>query len=134
MNKMELEVKVLNINEKDIIERIENLGGKFVEKSNQYLYTYDLPTIYGRYIDILTQLNNPESEMKKEVAISKLELLFFEIDNLLNEEEKAELKDIIKVNTIIENSIDLTRGLYDEKNKSCGRHLHVNYECRGYAF
>ena len=102
MNKMELEVKVLNINEKDIIERIENLGGKFVEKSNQYLYTYDLPTIYGRYIDILTQLNNPESEMKKEVAISKLELLFFEIDNLLNEEDKAELKDIIKVNTFTE--------------------------------
>ena len=102
MGKMELEVKVLNINEKDIIERIENLGGKFVEKSNQYLYTYDLPTIYGRYIDILTQLNNPESEMKKEVAISKLELLFFEIDNLLNEEDKAELKDIIKVNTFTE--------------------------------
>ena len=99
MGRMELEVKVLNINEKDMIQKIENLGGKFVEKSNQYLYTYDLPTIYGRYIDILTQLNNPESEIKKEVAISKLELLFFEIDNLLNEEDKAELKEIIKTNT-----------------------------------
>lgn len=99
MGKMELEVKVLNINEKDMIQKIENIGGKFIEKSTQYLYTYDLPTIYGRYIDILTQLNNPESEMKKEVAISKLELLFFEIDNLLNEENKAKLKDIIKTNT-----------------------------------
>ena len=102
MGRMELEVKVLNINERDMIQKIENLGGKFVEKSNQYLYTYDLPTIYGRYIDILTQLNNPESEMKKEVAISKLELLFFEIDYLLNEEDKAELKEIIKINNFTE--------------------------------
>lgn len=100
MGRMELEVKVLNINEKDMIQKIKNLGGKFIEKSNQYLYTYDLPTIYGRYIDILTQLNNPESEIKKEVSLSKLELLFFEIDNLLNEEDKAKLKDIIKTNTL----------------------------------
>ena len=102
MGKMELEVKVLNINEQDIIQKIEYLGGKFVEKSNQYLYTYDLPTIYGRYIDILTQLNNPENEIKKEVAISKLELLFFEIDNLLNEEDKEKLKDIIRINNFTE--------------------------------
>ena len=98
MARMELEVKVLNINEKSIIEKIEQLGGTFVEKSTQYLYTYDLPTIYGRYIDILTQLNNPESEMKKEVSFSKLELLFEEIDNLLGQENKLELENIIKVN------------------------------------
>ncbi len=100
MGRMELEVKVLCINETEIINKIENLGGKFVEKSNQYLYTYDLPTIYGRFIDILTQLNNPESEMKKEVSISKLKLLFFEIDNLLTEENKAELESIIKINNL----------------------------------
>ena len=100
MGRMELEVKVLCINEEEIVNKIENLGGKFVEKSNQYLYTYDLPTIYGRFIDILTQLNNPESEMKKEVSISKLKLLFFEIDNLLTEENKAELESIIKINNL----------------------------------
>ena len=100
MGRMELEVKVLCINEAEIINKIENLGGKFVEKSNQYLYTYDLPTIYGRFIDILTQLNNPESEMKKEVSISKLKLLFFEIDNLLTEENKVELESIIKINNL----------------------------------
>lgn len=102
MGKMELEVKVLNINEQDMIQKIEYLGGKFIEKSTQYLYTYDLPTIYGRYIDILTQLNNPESEMKKEASLSKLELLFFEIDNLLTEEDKSEFKSIIKINTFSE--------------------------------
>ena len=79
-----------------LIQKIEYLGGKFIEKSTQYLYTYDLPTIYGRYIDILLQLNNPESEMKKEVSFSKLELLFWEIDNLLTEEDKLDLKNIME--------------------------------------
>ena len=36
MGRMELEVKVLNINEKDMIQKIEYLGGKFVEKSNYF--------------------------------------------------------------------------------------------------
>ena len=100
MGKMELEVKILNVNQDKIIQKIEELGGTFIEKSTQYLYTYDLPTIYGRYIDILTQLNNPESEMKKEVAFSRLGLLFEEIDNLLTQENKFELEEIIKVNNL----------------------------------
>lgn len=95
MKKMELEVKILDINKEEFITKIESLGAKFVEKNNQYLYTYDLPTIYGRYIDILTQLNNPESEIKYQASIEKLKLLFFELDNLLTEKNKQELKDII---------------------------------------
>lgn len=100
MAKMELEVKVLNINEKSIIQKIEELGGTFVEKSTQYLYTYDLPTIYGRYLDILILLENAESEIKQDVAFSKLELLFWETDNLLTNEEKAQLKQIINVESL----------------------------------
>lgn len=102
MARMELEVKVLNINEKSIIQKIEELGGTFVEESTQYLYTYDLPTIYGRYLDILIQIENPESEIKQDVAFSKLELLFWEIDNLLTNEEKAQLKQIVNVENLID--------------------------------
>ena len=96
MGKMELEVKVLEINEEEIIKKIETLGGTLKEECNQYLYTYDLPTIYGRYVDILLQINEPENEIKKEVAIEKLKLLFFELDNLLSKEQKEKLQDIIK--------------------------------------
>lgn len=95
MGKMELEVKVLDIDEKKLINKIKQLGGTLIEESNQFLYTYDLSTIYGRYIDILLQLNEPENEVKKESALSKLKLLFFEIDNLLSEENKKELFKII---------------------------------------
>ncbi len=98
MGKMELEVKVLNIDEKELIKKIEDLGGTLIEKSNQYLYTYDLPTIYGRFIDILLQLNEPENEIKKETAMAKLKLLLFEIDNMLSEEKKLELIKIIGAN------------------------------------
>lgn len=116
MGKMELEVKVLDIDEKELVNKIELLGGTLIEKSNQYLYTYDLPTIYGRYIDILVQLNEPENEIKKETAMSKLKLLFFEIDNILSEENKLELIKIIGLN----NFIDLLKeeNILDILNKS----------------
>ena len=102
MGKMELEVKILEINEEEIIKKIESLGGFLKEECNQYLYTYDLPTIYGRYMDILLQINEPENEIKKEVAIEKLKLLFFELDNVLTIEQRQEIKRIIKVNNMQE--------------------------------
>ena len=98
MGQMELEVKILDIDKESFIQKIEALGGKFVEKSHQVLYTYDLSTIYGRYIDLLTQLNYPESDLKFETAISKFKLLFFDLDNLLNDEQKEKLKSIIAEN------------------------------------
>lgn len=94
MSKMELEVKVLNIDEAEFIKRLEKIGATFVEKNNQYLYTYDLATIYGRFIDILTQLNDNESIIKYETATERLRLLFFEIDNLLTDTDKKELEEI----------------------------------------
>lgn len=95
MGNMELEVKVLDINKEELIKKIIFAGGKFVSEEEQHLYTYDLPTIYGRYNDLLLQLNEPENSIKYDVAIDKLKLLFFEIDNLLDNELKEDLQKII---------------------------------------
>lgn len=95
MKKMELEVKILDINKDEFIEKIKSMGASLVKETKQFLYTYDLPTIYGRFIDIKTQLKDKESEIKYETAIEKLKLLFFELDNLLNDDTKKELKEII---------------------------------------
>ena len=100
MGKMELEVKILDIDKDKFIEKLKNMGAILKQETKQYLYTYDLPTIYGRYIDILTQLNEHESDIKYETALSKLELLFFELDNLLDSQEKQELQEIIGYNNI----------------------------------
>ena len=100
MKKLELEVKILDINESEFIKKITKMGATYVESVSQYLYTYDLPTIYGRYIDILTQLNNPESIVKYETSFSKLKLLFFYLDNLMTEKDRKLLIKIINTNNI----------------------------------
>lgn len=95
MKKMELEVKLLDINKDEFIGKIKKMGATLKKETKQFLYTYDLPTIYGRFVDIKTQLKDNESQIKYETALEKLKLLFFELDNLLTEENKKELQEII---------------------------------------
>lgn len=92
---MELEVKILDINKDEFIQKIKSLRAILKKKTKQFLYTYDLPTIYGRFIDIKTQLKDNESRIKYDTALEKLKLLFFELDNLLTEDDKRKLKEII---------------------------------------
>ena len=95
MKQMELEVKVLDINKDEFVEKIKSMGATLKKETKQFLYTYDLPTIYGRFIDIKTQLKDNESKTKYETAIEKLKLLFFELDNLLTDKNKKSLEQII---------------------------------------
>ncbi len=95
MAKIEVEVKILNIDEEAFKKQLEALGATLVEESIQHLYTYDLPTIYGRYIDILSQLNHPKNMVKYQSALDKLKLFFFELDNLITSNDKKKLKNII---------------------------------------
>lgn len=95
MKQMELEVKVLNIDEKNIINKIIENGGKLKDEYFQYLYSYDMPTIYGRYLDIMLLINQSENKLRSETALERLKLLIFEIDNLMSINQKQELKKII---------------------------------------
>ncbi len=98
MGRMELEVKVLNIDEEKVIKSIKNNGGKLIEVSKQILYTYDLQSLYGRYLDILLLINDyydKKIENKLAAQIERLKLLFFEIDNLLYNNKKNEVINII---------------------------------------
>ena len=108
MKKMELEVKILDIDKKSFIEKIKSLGATFKNENKQYLYTYDLPTIYGRFIDIKMQLEDKVSPIKYETALDKLKLLFFDLDNLLTHDDKTYLKSIIDA--------DNTSSLCDKDN------------------
>lgn len=76
MKKMELEVKILDINKDEFIQKIKSLGAILKKETKQFLYIYDLPTIYGRFIDIKTQLKDNESRIKYDTALEKLKLLF----------------------------------------------------------
>lgn len=105
MGKLELEVKVLNIDKKKFTQKLESLGAKCLGEVKQVLYTYDLPTIYGRFVDLVTQINTAKQKIQYDAALSKLKLFFFEVDNLLKEEEKDLLEDILherKLMTILD--------------------------------
>lgn len=129
IGKMELEVKILDIDKEEFIKKITKLGAEFKGEVNQFLYTYDLPTIYGRYIDILTQLNNPENNIKYETAIEKYKLFAFEVDNLLDKKSKQNFLKISGYNSFLElldsknivtilNSKDMDKFMKNFKNNS----------------
>lgn len=102
MGKLELEIKILDINKEKIIKKLENLGAKMVYNDMQTLYTYDLPTINGRFNDILYLINNPESKIKYDTSLAKLKNLFFELDNLLTAEDRKELYSICQTKSLQE--------------------------------
>lgn len=102
MGRMELEVKVLDINEEVFRRKLESIGAELVNEVKQVLYTYDLSTIYGRYVDILFQLNNFESKIKYDTALEKLRLLFFEIDNMIDVVDRKLLNELVGVDSFEE--------------------------------
>ena len=128
MGKLELEVKVLNIDEKKLIGKIKELGGEFIEESTQYSYTYDLPTIYGRYIECLMEINYPESEIKLEIALERMKNLLIEIENNLSENQIQEIKKIADVKNIkdIINNDNCKKVLNDEKTIKIIKQLKIN--------
>lgn len=97
MSSMELEVKILNINEEELVEKIKKAGGKYISSSQQYLRVYDLPYINQRYFSNLYELNNESIELRKDIVLEKIKNLFQEIDQLLSEEEIDFLKRNFKI-------------------------------------
>lgn len=102
MSNMELEMKIKNVNEKELRKKIEKLGGKYISKANQYLYVYDLVYINQRYYADLYELDNETNELRRNINYKKIEKLFFEIDQLLSEEDINFLKQNFSINNLSE--------------------------------
>ena len=51
------------------IEKLKSLGAIFKSEYDQYLYTYDLETLYSRFINIITELNYKENDTKYETTV-----------------------------------------------------------------
>lgn len=100
MSSMELEMKVLNVDEKDLIKKIEQLGGKYISTSKQFLYVYDLMYINQRFSADLYELNNETNKLRKNVNLKKIENLFFEADQLLSNDDIACLQREFNVNSL----------------------------------
>lgn len=92
MSSMELEMKVQNVNEKELAKKIEELGGKYISTSKQFLYVYDLMYINQRYSADLYELNDANKKVIRDINFKKIENLFFEVDQLLTDEDIAYIK------------------------------------------
>lgn len=93
MGKYEKEVKVLDIDKKNIEEKLVELGAHKKEESLQQIYVYDLPSIYARFYDCILQLKKCSKPYEFEVCRNKLEGVLNEIDNLITSEEQEKLRE-----------------------------------------
>ena len=105
----EKEVKILNVNVNAIRKALEEIGANFKGKKEQYLYTYDVPTLYHRYLEI-RDLMNEGKELTCITCIKKLQELLLEAENLFEQEMLKRLIAEYNVKSLI-NIVDL-----DKKN------------------
>lgn len=106
MKKLEKEIKVLDVDENEIVKKMEEFGAIKIEEGIQKIYVYDLQSIYSRFIDCINQFRNQKSKNQFKVYRKKLEMVFDEIDNLMTNDEhkilldkynKKSLKEILNI-------------------------------------
>jgi len=92
MTKYEKEIKVLNIDIKEIKEKLKKINAENKGKKIQKIYVYDIPTLYYRYLEIreLLKINN---DVVINTNLKKLKVLLKEFSDLIN---KQDLKNILK--------------------------------------
>lgn len=94
MGKLEKEVKILNVNKKELEEMLSEIGARKIEESIQKIYVYDLPSIYARFYDCLLQLRQIDKTYQFEICRNKLVGILTEIDNLTTKEEQRSIEQI----------------------------------------
>lgn len=105
--KYEKEVKILNVDVKESMQKLEDIGAIFKGKKEQKIYVYDLPTIYYRYLEICELLKS-DNKLMVETNKGKLAVLLEEFLDLIPDHELEDLlktlcindlKDILKLET-----------------------------------
>lgn len=92
MSHFEREIKVLNINKKEIIKLLEENNAIKIQESIQKIYVYDLPAIYARFNECCIQLKECQKEYEYEIWRNKLQCVLNEVDNLTTNEEQEEIE------------------------------------------
>ena len=105
MAKFEKEIKVLDINVEETISKLKKIGATDKGKKEQKIYTYDIPTIYYRYLEIKSLLKS-DNELLINVSMGKLKVLLDELEDLIDndmldkicsEMDIKRLKDLLSI-------------------------------------
>ena len=97
MGKLEKEVKILDIDIMKVEEALKKINASYKGTKNQKIYTYDIPTIYYRYLECIELLKSDKPLIRKN-AISKLKVVFDEFSDLISNQELAEIYNELKIN------------------------------------
>lgn len=100
MSNMELEMKIKNVNEKELVKTIEKLGGTYLCTAKQFLIVYDVMYINQRYHADLYEYNNETIPLRKKINLEKIKNLFDEIDQLLTAKEIEFLQKTFNLNNL----------------------------------
>lgn len=117
MAKVEKEVKVLDIDVDMVHNALLGIGARYDGERRQKIYTYDVPTLYYRYLEVLKLFENGDLYSS---CLIKLKTLLFEVldlaldDDLVNIYKRFDLGDkkIVSINTsqlYMEKGIDIQK-------------------------
>ena len=90
MSKFEKEIKILDINVDETKEKLNKIGAKYVGTKNQKIYTYDIPTIYHRYLEAIELLKS-DRVLVRNSAFQKLSIVFDELSDLISNSKLDEI-------------------------------------------
>ncbi len=102
----EKEVKILDIDINDAIDRLKQIGAEFKGRKEQKIYVYDIPTIYYRYLEICELLKS-SNKLMVTTNIRKLKILLEELTDLIPDNELNKLENELGVENIL-NIADLS--------------------------
>lgn len=83
----EKEIKILNISVPDTEKILRDIGSKFIFKTKQKIYTYDLPSIAHRYSEYIDFLNSDINPLVAYSYKQRLKTLLTEVADLLPDSE-----------------------------------------------
>lgn len=108
MSKIEKEVKVLDINVNETIDKLKKMGAEYKGFKEQKIYTYDIPTIYFRFLET-RELLKSDNELLINTTLKKLSTILDEFADLVDDE----ILDKIYIAMGVNNFSDLLK--YDSK-------------------
>ena len=83
MGKLENEIKILNIEMNDTIKKLKEIGAKYKGVKEQKIYTYDVPTIYFRFLEA-KELLKSDNELLINTTLKKFSIILNEFADLVD--------------------------------------------------
>ena len=99
MAKNEKEIKILNIDVEQIEKELKKINANFKGEKHQKIYTYDIPTIYYRFLEIKDLLQN-DNELIFSTNLIKLKTLLVEIEDLIPSKDLKKIYENYKISKL----------------------------------